>query len=352
MNVKGKRGDRLKKIILPVLAIIILIIMCVCYINITSDNTSKNSKLTTIKLASVTLSPAYAPLYVSINNGFFEEECIDIDLSIQASGSKIMQNVLTGAIDVGFCGPEQSVLVYLEGKENYTVLFAEENQKNNGFLVSRNTNEEFSFENLREKTIIGSRKGGAQENALEYVLKQNNINPNTDVNIITNVTLDNVGATFKAGIGDYAILFEPVCSDLEKEGECKVLLSIGKELGETQSTSFFATKDFIEQNTDKIQKSTNAIYKGQWWVANHSSKEIAETIKSLFPDTSIETLEKSIEIFKKYNIYSKTPVISKEHYNKMVEVLKDSDSSLVPEMPDYNKIVNNQFSNNSVNMVK
>ena len=350
-NIEGI--DYMKKLIPIVLTItIIFIVIGVFYINKVFNNTSTNQKLTTVNLASVTLSPAYAPLYVSINKGFFEDEGIEIDLSIQASGTKIMQNVLTGAIDVGFCGPEQSVLVYLEGKENYLVLFAEENQKNNGFLVSRNINEEFSFENLMGKTIIGSRKGGSQENALEYVLRQNGINPDTDVEIITNVTLDNEGARFKSGIGDYAILFEPVCSDFQEEGECKILLSIGEELGETQSSSFFATKNFINQNTDLIQQFTNAIYKGQLWVANHSSKEIAEVIKSLFPDTSIETLENSIEIFKKYNIYSKTPIISQEHYNRMVEVLKNSDSSLVPEVPDYNKIVNNKFSSNSVNTIK
>ncbi len=66
----------------------------------------------------------------------------------------------SGDADIGFMGSEASIYVYNEGAKDYVVNFAQLTQRAGNFLVSRDTNEEFKWENLKGKTVIGGRAGG------------------------------------------------------------------------------------------------------------------------------------------------------------------------------------------------
>ena len=127
----------------------------------------------------------------------------------------------------------------------------------------------------------------------------------------------------------------------QKQGKGYMVASVGEAAGEIPYTAYFAKKSYIEQNQDTIQKFTNAIYKGQQWVKEHSSKEIAEVIRSFFPDTDIEMLATAIQSYKDIDAWNDTPILRQEVFERLEEVMIMAGE--LKEKAPYDKIVNNQY---------
>ena len=313
-----------------------------------NDKRTESTNLKTIRLNEVVRSVFYAPMYVAINEGFFEEEGLAIDLSTGQGADKTMQQLLSGNVDIGFSGPEQVVYIYNQGREDYPVVFGQLTQRDGSFLVGREEEENFDWSSLKGKEIIGGRPGGIPEMALEYVLKQNGLNPENDVKMVTNVDFTATAGAFKSGIGDYVALFEPTATMLEKDGAGNIVSSIGNEAGNISYTCFYTTKSYMDENPEIIQKFTNAIYKGQQWVQQHTSEEVADSIISFFPGTDKEVIVKVIDNYKNIEAYSETPEVSEDGLNKLMDIIQGYDESLITERPDFNIIVNNSFAKQAV----
>lgn len=333
-----------KKRLTYVISIIILIAIIVSICVIKNNSTNDENALETINVSEVTRSVFYAPQYVAINNGFFEKNEIKIELTTSAGADAVMTSVLSNQVEIGFAGPEASIYVYNEGKEDYCQIFAQMTKKDGSLLVSKNPNDNFKWTDVKGTTIIPGRKGGVPFMTLEYVLKQNGINPETDVVLDDSIKFDLMAGAFTAGDAEYVTLFEPTASLTELEGKGYVVASVGEAAGEIPYTAYFAKKSYIEENRNIIQGFTNAIYEGEQWVKNHSSREIAEAIQSFFPDTDIELLERAIQSYKDIDAWNETPVLKQESFNKLQEVM-----TLAGELTDkapYEKIVNNEFAEN------
>ena len=313
-----------------------------------NNKRTESTNLKTIRLNEVVRSVFYAPMYVAINEGFFEEEGLAIDLSTGQGADKTMQQLLSGNVDIGFSGPEQVVYIYNQGREDYPVVFGQLTQRDGSFLVGREEEENFDWSSLKGKEIIGGRPGGIPEMALEYVLKQNGLNPENDVKMVTNVDFTATAGAFKSGIGDYVALFEPTATMLEKDGAGNIVSSIGNEAGNISYTCFYTTKSYMDENPEIIQKFTNAIYKGQQWVQQHTSEEVADSIISFFPGTDKEVIVKLIDNYKNIEAYSETPEVSEDGLNKLMDIIQGYDESLITERPDFNIIVNNSFAKQAV----
>lgn len=270
-------------------------------------------------------------------------------VSAEQGADKVMQNVLSKNADIGFCGPEQVVYIYNQGREDYPVLFAQLTQKDGSFLVGRNEESNFTWESLKNKTIIGGRPGGVPEMALEYVMKNHGIIPGNDVEMVTNIDFTATAGAFKAGTADYVALFEPTASMLENEDSGKIVASIGKDSGKLAYTCFFSTKSYMDDNPETIEKFTRAIYKGQKWVQSHSSEEIADSIISFFPGTDKDIMIKVIDNYKEIDALASNPSLSEENLNKLMDVIQSYDSSLIPSRPPYEKIVNDSFAQKIIN---
>ena len=325
-----------------VLACVILVIAIVIVVVVIKSQTGNNQNaLQTIHVSEVTRSVFYAPQYVAINNGYFEEKGLEIELSTGQGADAVMTSVLANQVEIGFAGPEASIYVYNEGKEDYTEVFAQLTKKDGSLLVSRTDEENFSWENLKGKTVIPGRKGGVPYMTLEYVLKKNGINPETDVVLDDSIKFDLMAGAFAAGNADYVTLFEPTASLTEQEGKGYVVASVGEEAGEIPYTAYFAKKSYIEVNEDIIQSFTDAIYEGQTWVKEHTAEEIATVIQDFFPDTSIEMLTEAIQTYKDIDAWNETPVLKEESFNRLQEVM-----TLAEELENpapYDKVVNNTY---------
>lgn len=308
------------------------------------------SELTQVRLNEVTRSIFYSPLYVAINQGFFEEEGIELIVTTGEGADKVMTAVLAGQADIGFCGPEASVYIFNEGRDDHAVNFAQLTKRDGSFLVAREPDPNFTWDKVKGSTIIGGRKGGMPEMTLEYVLKNKGIMPGQDVEVLTNIQFALMAGAFTGGTGDFVTLFEPVAATLEKNGSGYVVASIGQESGEIPYTVFSAKKSFIAENRELIQKFTNAIYRGQLWVANHSPEEIAEAIKKSFPDADVDILTTVAQRYKEIDAWAQTPHFTEESFNRLQDVMELAGE--LEKRADYSKLVTNEFADNAVNLVK
>lgn len=336
-----------RKYIFSLLIAVILgisLILCGC------SKESTPQQLTKIRLSEVTHSLFYAPQYVALSIGFFEEEGLEIELYNGQGADKVMTAVLTGQVEIGFAGPEASVYVYNEGKEDYSVIFAQLTNGDGTFLMGREPDPDFKWSDLKGKTIIGGRKGGMPEIILQYVLRKNGLKPGEDVLIDTTMQFAAMPGAFMGGQGDYVIIFEPTASEMEKEGKAYILASLGESSGEVPYTAYFANKKYIEKNPEIIQKFTNAIYKGQRWVASNTPEEIAKVVKPHFPDTNDDILVTVIKRYREQNTWKKDPIVLEKDLNVLQKALQDAGE--LDKLAPYDKIVTTKFGEEAVNNVK
>ena len=307
---------------------------------------SNQTGLTKIKLSEVTHSIFYAPQYVALTQGFFKEEGLEIELSNGQGADKVMTAVLSGQVDIGFAGPEASVYVYNEGKEDNSVVFAQLTNGDGTFLMGRKPDPSFKWSDLQGKSVIGGRKGGMPAIVLQYVLNKNGLTAGKDVFIDTTMQYAAMPGAFIGGQGDYVIIFEPTASSMQKEGKAYIVASLGKESGEVPYTAYFTKKSTIEKNPDLIQKFTDAIYKGQRWVASHSPEEIAKAIKPQFPEENDEILVSAVKRYKEQNSWKTDPVLIEKDFYLLQQIIKDAGE--LNKIAPYEKVVTGKFGETAI----
>ena len=304
----------------------------------------KDDSQTVLKVNEVTHSIFYAPFYASIELGFFEEKNIKIELTNGGGSDKSMTALITGQADIGFMGPETAVYVYNEGQQDYPVVIAQVTQRDGSFLVGKTPDKNFTWDKLKGKSIIGGRTGGMPEMTLEYALRKNGMEPNVDLTVRTDVSFDLMGGAFLSGNDEYVALFEPSASLMEMANEGYIVASIGAETDYVAYTAMMVTQSFKNKNKDVVQDFVNALYKGQLWVNEHTSKEIAEAIAPSFPDSDIALITKVVENYKKINAWKTDPVCNESDFNQLIKVI--TDAGITVKNADYSKIVDNSFAHN------
>ena len=338
----------MKKIWIAV-AIAIILIGLIVGIVIANKKTKKETaqeEIVTVKVNEVTRSVFYSPQYVAIALGYIKDNGIEIDLTTGQGADKVMTAVLSGQSDIGFAGPEASIYVFNEGKEDYTEVFAQLTKRDGAFLVAKDKPVEFNWNQLKGKTIIPGRKGGVPFMTFEYVLKQKGYDTKNDLVLDDSISFDLMAGAFAGGNAEYVTLFEPTASMTEAQGAGYIVASIGAESGEIPYTAYFAKKSYIEKNESLIQKFTNAIYKGQKWTKSHSAEEIANLIKDFFPNTDTEMLKNSIQRYKDIDAWSDTPVLTEDAFNRLQEVIKEAGE--LEKNADYTKVVNNKYAKEAI----
>ena len=300
----------------------------------------EETSLTKVKVAEVTHSIFYAPQYIAHSLGYFEEEGLAVEIILTSGADKVTAAVLSGDVQIGFCGSESTIYVYNGGQKDYLINFAGLTKKDGSFLVAREKTDNFKLEDLKGKHIIGGREGGMPAMTLEYALNINGIKSD-ETNIDTSIDFASMSGAFIGGTGDYVALFEPTASELEKEGYGHIVASIGELGGNVPYTTYNAKKSYIEQNPDVIEGFTKAIQKGLDYVHNHTSEEIAKNIKDYFPDTSDEDLITIVQRYKDIDSWYDTTYISEDDFKHIQEIVKNAGQ--LDENAPYSKLVDNKY---------
>ena len=296
----------------------------------------ENTNIKKIRVAEVAHSIFYAPQYVSIHNGYFTEEGIDIELLLTPGADKVVAAVLSKDVEIGFSGSEATIYVYNGGEKDYLKTFAQLTQKDGSFIVSRKKIDNFDISMLKGKYYIGGRIGGMPEMTLEYILSKNNIKK-ADLTIDTSIAFANMEASFIGGTGDFVSLFEPNATHVEQNGYGYIVASLGELGGVIPYTSYSAKASFIENNKDLIKKFTRAIQKGLDFVHNNDSKTIAKIIQPEFPDTKEEDLVIAIEQYKKTDTWPKTTNFSEESFDHMQDIMINAEQ--LSNKVNYNDLI-------------
>lgn len=331
-----------KRTLFFAIIIVLVILVAIVVQIILKDKSANNQEFSKVKVSEVTRSVFYAPQYVAINNGYFKKNGIDIELTTGGGADTVMTAVLSNQVDIGFAGPEASIYVYNEGKEDYCQVFAQMTKKDGSFLVAKSKDDNFSWQNLKGKTVIPGRKGGVPYMTLEYVLRKNGINPKTDLKLDDSIKFDLMAGAFTSGDAEYVTLFEPTASLTEQQKKGYIVASVGKEAGDIPYTAYFAKKSYIEKNEKLIQNFTNAICEGEKWVKNHTSEEIADVIMDFFPGTEKDLIKTAVQSYKDIDAWNETPVLKQDSFDRLQDVMTMA-GELQNKAP-YEKIVNNKYS--------
>ena len=312
---------------------------------VTSCEKEEDNKIT---IAEVTHSVFYAPQYVAISEKIFEKHGLEVDIILASGADKVMATLLSKDAEIGLMGPEASIYVYAQGRKDYAVTFAQLTQKDGSFIFGREKNEEFKLEDMVGKSILGGRKGGMPMMMLEYVLKEAGLNPmvdepNSNINIRTDIAFAAQAGAFISGEGDFTTLFEPTASELELQGKGFVLASVGEYTNSVAYTCYQALRSYMDKNTEKIDKFTLAITESLEWVRNHTANEIALSIHQFFSETNIEVLTKAIERYQMIQAWATTPYLDEEEFKHLQEIMISS-KELTKYMP-YSVLVDNKSPN-------
>ena len=320
----------MKKIIV---IIILLIIISLFFI----FSPKKDNDLRKIKIAEVAHSIFYAPQYVAHSLGYFEEQGLDVEILLVPGADKVAAAVLSGDVEIGFCGSEATIYIYNQGQDDYLVNFANLTKRDGSFIVSREKIDDFTLEDLKGKTIIGGRMGGMPEMTLEYTLKQAGIDPKNDLYIDTSIEFASMSGAFIGGTGDFVSLFEPNALQLEQQGFGYVVASLGELGGVVPYTTYNTKKSFIESNPEVIEGFNKAIQKGLDYVHNNDAKNIAEVIIDYFPDTSLSDLETIISRYKSIDSWFETTYINEEDFNRVQDIMESANQ--LNQRAPYDKLI-------------
>ncbi len=343
---------RLTYTLLSILAIILVVSLALISRNTTNSInpngsgdltfTNDTKELQKLSVSEVTHSVFYAPQYVAINLGFFEEEGLEIELINGGGADNVMTAVLSDQVDIGFAGPEAAIYVYKEGSSDYAEVFAGLTIKDGSMLVSREKIDNFEWSDIIGKHVLPGRTGGVPYMTFEHVLREHKINPQDDLNLDTSISFDAMTPSFVGGTGDFVTVFEPTASNLEINNQGYIVAAVGEYTDEIPYTAYFAKKSYIEENTDLIERFTKAIKKGQEWVSAHTPEEIAEVVAPSFPDADTTALISSIKNYKEINVWSTSPYISEDSFNRLQDIIIEA-GELEEKVP-YEKIFNDKFS--------
>nr|WP_078392008.1 ABC transporter substrate-binding protein [Shouchella patagoniensis] len=301
----------------------------------------QNDEVDSIEVAEVTRSVFYAPFYVALAEGYFEDEQIKVELTTTWGGDKTMTALLSDGADIALVGSETSVYVAAQEATDPAINFAALTQTDGTFLVARENLTSFDWSDLKGSTFLGQRKGGMPQMVGEYVLKQQDINPQNDLNLLQNVDFGNIPSAFASGTGDFVQLFEPQASTFEQEGLGHVVASFGAESGQVPYTSFMAKQSMLTEDPDVFVRFSSALYKGQQLVNEQSAEKTAKSIESFFEDTELDILTSSVERYKDQGSFAADPVLTEDAWETLLDIMAEAGE--LPARIPFDELVNNQL---------
>ncbi len=291
-----------------------------------------------VRVCEVTHSVFYAPLYIAINNGYFEEYDIEIELSNGGGADKCMNALVSKSADIALMGPEATIYVANQGKEDMPVVFGQLTQRDGSFIIGRETITNFTWDNLNNKEILGGRRGGVPAMTLEYAIEKNNVQ-NCTINY--DVAFDNLTSAFIGGTGDFVTAFEPAASQIAATGKGHIVASVGAETGEIPYTAFTANRSYIDNNEDTIKNFLRAIIRGYNYLISSNIDDVVSSIRPSFDGTSDELLKISLEAYRNIDAWSRTPVMSSVAYNNLMNIIINSGT--LTTAVNMNKVVDNSY---------
>ena len=327
------------------ISVLLAVFICACSFMVFGCGKKDNNK---IRVSEVTHSVFYAPLYVAINNGYFEDEGLEIELTNAGGSDTVMSSLISKGAYIGLMGPESVVYVRNNGMQNAPMIFAQLTACDGSFLVGRNDESNtFEWENLRGKHIIAGRKGGMPAMTLQYILNQKGITTGAefgegvDTVLNTAIAFNLTASSFVAGTGDYCTMFEPTASQCEIDNTGYIVSALGDQVSDIPYTCFTATSDYLNNNGDKIDKFMRALKNGYNYLMRATDAQIIASLKPSFNTTSDQLILASVKNYIRIGAYASSFVLKESSWNNMLDII-DNAGELTNRVA-WNSAVNTSF---------
>lgn len=308
---------------------------------LTATSSAADRSFVKVRLSEVVRSVFYSPQYIALQLGFFEEEGLDVELSTAWGAHNGMAALISGGADIGFFGSEATIYVHQQGMPDPVIGFAQLTQRDGSFLMARGQVDDFSWEDVRGKLIVGARKGGVPQMVLEWLLRANGIEPFLDVGIITHLEFPAAAGAFEGGLGDYVAQFDPALTELERRGTGTIVVSLGAEAGDIAYTAYHARQSYIDKHPDIIEGFTRAIYRGQQWAYAHTSEEVGRVVAPFFIGTDFDVLVDAIERYRSIDAWTPTPLITRHGFDVLQRVMMAAGE--LDDFVDFDAMMTNEF---------
>lgn len=300
----------------------------------------KKSDVTTLRINEVTHSVFYAPMYLADSLGYFEEENIKIELTNGGGADMVMSAVLSGEADIGFCGPEAALYVLLGGSNDVPTVFGQLTQKDGSFLVSRNQEPNFKWEDLKGKEILAGRKGGVPAMTFEYILKEHNLTPE-DYTLNFDVAFNLMTSAFEGGVADYCTMFEPGASEYQAAGKGYIVASVGEAGGIIPYTSYIAKRSWLNSHEDVVKGFLRAMLRAVEYAQNNTPEVVADKLYAAFPSTSLNSIATSVKSYQSINAWPSDMAMTEASFNRLQDVIDEAGE--LPSRAQFNKLVDNSY---------
>lgn len=318
-------GENMKKKVRMFFAVLLCFGMALTGCRAEEKEAEKAKKeLTKVTLNEVAHSVFYAPQYVAVEEGYFVEEGIKLELVTGFGADKVMSALLSGEADIGFMGSEASIYAYQQGANDKVMNFAQLTQRAGNFVVAREEMPDFQWTDLKGKDILGGRKSGMPEMVFEYILKEQGMDPEKDMNIDRSIDFGSTAAAFSGGQGEFSVEFEPSATMLEQEGVGHVVASCGVESGYVPYTAYSAKESYIEAHPELIQGFVRALQKGMDYVHSHTPEEIAAVIAPQFKENDLETITAIVKRYQEQDTWKENLVFEQESFVLLQDILESA----------------------------
>ncbi len=327
----------MKRFLAIFLTVLLCVALCTAFVSCKKQEDNK------VRLCEVTHSLFYAPQYLAMALGYFEQSGLEVEISNGAGADNVMTALLTNEADIGLMGCEANIYVYLQGKKDYPRVVGQLTKRDGSFLVGRTKVEHFDYSNMQNSTVLMGRTGGMPAMILQYVLNNKGYYNGQNITMDYTIQFGALAPAFTGGTGDFVPLFEPVASQLELQGKGYILTAIGQDSGEIPYTCYTASPKYIANNSDKLQKFLTAVWKGVDYVATHSASDCAKLVAPYFEGTSIELLTRAIQNYQTYDMWMSTPVTSVQGFERIQDIMQNANE--LSQRVDYDVIVDNSIAN-------
>jgi len=278
----------------------------------------------------------YAPIEVAQCGGFFATEGLELDVTITGSSPRYLDALSQGEADIAMGGPMRTMKWVEEGHRADLVNFAEVNSRSGFFLLSRTPQPDFQPTALVGKEVITFAEAPTPWFCLQAVLWRHGVDP-TQVHCLTALPTPVAVETFLRGRADYLLQTQPVVERLVQDGTAFLCMAQAEDCGHLAFTSYITATTTLQTQPELIERFTRAVYRTQQWMAHHSAAEIAQAIQASFPDTPEDMLGAAIERFKQLSTWPADPVLRREGFENLAEVLRLA--SYLTSSPSYDALV-------------
>jgi NitT/TauT family transport system substrate-binding protein len=233
---------------------------------------------------------AFLPVRVGQSLGYYEAEGIAVDLSEAAGGTKAIEALLGGSVDVAAASMSDVVQLAAEGRDvrGFLVLYT---RPSSVLAVAPALSGTIrTIRDLRGHTVGISTPGSWTHQFLNFLLVTNDLSPEDVSTVSVGMSASSVAA-LEHGTVDAAVLLASAVTAFEERHTNNPFIADTRSLAGARqvfgsetfpSLSLLAEDRWLRANADTAQRLARAVKKGMRWVLDRP----AEQVRQMIPDAA------------------------------------------------------------------